>query len=182
MASGEPPLEFDVDEIDRKTKEFEDRFAALTMLDPGNKVGVDSRGNLYAEFFRQPQMMAIIRRLTGQRREDINNYMLTNFGDYEQFLLFVANARESMGDLDRFQGIIMRHKMLCLGMVSGLTNLKTSYPDYQPIIETCDKFIDKFNIFRGRSHLLLSGARTEGTGDQGTAAAANPGDMNAESR
>lgn len=180
MTSGTTPLEFDVDEIDRKTDEFEEKFAALTMLDPGNKVGVDSRGNLYAEYFRQPQVMAVVRRLTGQKREDINAYLVAGFEDYEQFLLFVANARGSMADQDKFQGIVTQHKGLCLGLVSGLTNLKTSYPDYQPILDTCDRFIDRFNLFRGRSHLLLFDSQAGETSDQ--TAAASPGDIKAESR
>ncbi len=156
MADNENTMNFDITEIKTKTNEFEAKFGALTRLDPGNKVGIDGNDNLYAEYFTQPYVMAVIRKITRQKREDINSYLVANFEDYEQFLIFVANAYET-ADEDckaNMSGIITDHKMLCVGLVSGLTNLRASYPDYEPIKETCTKYIDKFNLFRGKSNNL----------------------------
>ena len=157
MTDGEPKINFDIEDIKVKTGEFETKFAALTTLDPGNKVGVDSNNNLYAEFFTQPFIMAVIRKITRQKREDINSYLVEAFNDYENFLLFVINAYESSDEDSRInmRNIITTHKMLCVGLVSGLTNLKLSYLDYEPIKTTCTKYIDKFNLFRGKSNNLV---------------------------
>jgi hypothetical protein len=92
MINDEKTLNFDMDDIKNRTKEFEAKFAALTILDPGNKVGIDSNNNLYAEYFQQPLLIAVIRRITGQKREDINKYLNANFLDYEFFLLFIING------------------------------------------------------------------------------------------
>ncbi len=156
MINDEKKLKFDIDDIKAKTGEFERKFTALTMLSSGNKVGIDSDDNLYAEYFTQPYLMAIIRKLTRQKREDINTYLEKNLDEYEQFLLFVINAYENKGKDNKqvFSVIITTHKMLCVGLVSGLTNLKASYPDYQPIIDTCTKYIEKFNLFRAKSNNL----------------------------
>ena len=156
MAEIENEINFDIVDIKTKTNEFEAKFGALTTLDPGNKVGIDNNDNLYAEYFTQPYVMAVIRKLTRQKREDINSYLNTNFEDYEQFLLFVINAYET-GNNDHkgnMTNIITDHKILCVGLVSGLTNLRASYPDYEPIKTTCTKYIDKFNLFRGKSNNL----------------------------
>ena len=155
--SKENELCFDINDISEKTTEFENKFLALTMIGTNNKVGVDSNGNLYAEYFTQPYIMAVIRKITGQKREDINEYLNTNFNEYESFLLFVINAYESSEHLDKqkLNNIINTHKIICVGLVSGLTNLKTSYPDYLPILETCNTYIDKFNLFRTKSNNLI---------------------------
>ena len=154
MISDENNLNFDIDDIKSKTSEFERKFTALTMLGVGNKVGIDSDDNLYAEYFTQPYLMAVIRKITRQKREDINAYLNKHFDEYEKFLLFVINAYESNNKKNReaFSNVITIHKMLCVGLVSGLTNLRASYPDYEPMIETCTKYIDKFNLFRGKSN------------------------------
>ena len=156
MAEDEDRINFDMEDIKLKTSEFEIKFAALTTLDPGNKVGIDSNNNLYAEFFTHPLVMAVIRKITRQKREDINNFLVVAFDEYETFLLFVINAYESSDECCRgnMKNIMTTHKMLCVGLVSGLTNLKSSYPDYEPIKATCEKYIDKFNLFRGKSNNL----------------------------
>ena len=156
MADDEQKVNFDIEDIKVKTSEFETKFNALTSLDPGNKVGVDTNNNLYAEYFTQPFVMAIIRKITRQKREDINNYLIEAFNEYEIFLVFVINAYESSDEEGKknMNNIITTHKMLCVGLVTGLTNLRVSYPDYEPIKSTCTKYIDKFNLFRGKSNNL----------------------------
>ena len=156
MVENENKVNFDIADIKIKTNEFEAKFGALTTLDPGNKVGIDNNNNLYAEFFMNPYIMAVIRKVTRQKREDINAYLIANFEDYEQLLLFIINAYET-GNSDHkgnMSSIITSHKMLCVGLVSGLTNLRASYPDYEPIKTTCTKYIDKFNLFRVKSNNL----------------------------
>ena len=156
MANDENKINFDIEDIKIKTSEFETKFNALTTLDPGNKVGIDSNNNLYAEFFTQPFIMAVIRKITRQKREDINDFLVEAFDEYETFLIFVINAYESSDEDGKgnMRNIITTHKMLCIGIVSGLTNLRVSYPDYEPIKSTCTKYIDKFNLFRGKSNNL----------------------------
>lgn len=154
MADSESNINFDIAEIKTKTQDFETKFYALTTLDPGNKVGIDRNDNLYAEFFTQPYIMAVVRKITQQKREDINAYLIANFEEYEQFLLFIINAYESSDDESKgnISNIMIDHKMLCVGLVSGLTNLRASYPDYEPLRATCTTYIDKFNLFRGKSN------------------------------
>ena len=156
MADDEQKVNFDIEDIKVKTSEFETKFNALTSLDPGNKVGIDTNNNLYAEYFTQPFVMAIIRKITRQKREDINNFLIEAFNEYETFLIFVINAYESSDEEGKknMNNIITTHKMLCVGLVTGLTNLRVSYPDYEPIKSTCTKYIDKFNLFRGKSNNL----------------------------
>ena len=67
MTDSKNKINFDIIEIQNKTKEFETKFNALTTLDPGNKVGIDRNGNLYAEYFTQPYVMAVIRKVTQQK-------------------------------------------------------------------------------------------------------------------
>jgi len=180
MINDEKTLNFDMDDIKNRTKEFETKFAALTILDPGNKVGIDSNNNLYAEYFQQPLLIAVIRRITGQKREDINEYLNTNFLDYEFFLLFIINAFESckLNNKSSFDLILVSHKIICVGLVSGLISLKKAYPDYQPILDTCDKYIDKFNLFRGKSVNLTLPFNEESY----SADAVKPGVMKSESK
>lgn len=149
-------IRFDTKDIETKTAEFETRFKALANLSSGNKVGIDDEGNLYAEFFTNPYVMAVIRKITGQKRENINAFLIQHLGDYEEFLLFVINAYETGDQAQKgnMTSTITTHKMLCLGLVTGLKNLKNSYPDYEPINETCTKYMDKFNLFKGKSNSL----------------------------
>lgn len=148
---------FDINDIKNKTLEFETKFNALTTLTPGNKIGINLDDNLYAEYITQPYIMAIIRKITGQKRIDINCYLLAKFEDYENLLLYLINAFEyysCSGNHDtyiNFDAIFLSHKILCLGLVSGLANLKLVYHDYPPILDTCDKYSVKFNLFRGKN-------------------------------
>ena len=144
------PMNFDIDDIKEQTAVFENKFSALTTLQPGNKVGISFNNNLYAEIFTQPYVMAAIRKVMGQRRVDVNNFLISEFMDYNNLLLFVINAFENDRENRQLKDIIVSHKMLCIGLVIGLTNLKVAYPDYQPILNTCDKYIGEFNLFKSK--------------------------------
>jgi len=143
-------IDFDIEDIKEQTAMFEYKFAALTTLQPGNKVGISINNNLYAEYFTNPYIMAALRKVTRQRRGDINDFLVSEFMDYKNLLLFVINAFENDRDNRQLKHIITTHKMLCVGLVIGLTNLKVAYPDYKPILDTCDKHIEEFNLFRSK--------------------------------
>lgn len=147
---------FDINDINIKTNEFDVKFKALTNLSPGNKIGIDKNNNLYAEYIQQPYIMAIVRKITGQKRQEINTYLNVNLQGYELLLLYLINAYENDTIQDessiKFNSIFLTHKILCIGIVNGLTNLKLAYPDYKDILDTCDTYIVKLNLFRTKSN------------------------------
>ena len=138
---------YDLPELFKTRNIYRTKFSALARVERNNKVGIDAENNLYVEFFHNGHIQAWIRSFKGQSRIHVTNYIKTEFIEYSKFLLYLIFLKETYSTDSIIQNIIDAEISFVNDIIPGISNLKTSYPEYNPIITVCDDNIKRLEEF-----------------------------------
>ena len=135
---------YNKDELINESTRFINQFTALTKLTPKNKLGVSNSNELFIDFLENGHIQAWLRKITGQSRIVINNYLEKELYDYYLFLLYLKHLKDLTNSDDIINGIIETHIAFLANMNKGLEILSDIYPDYPKLISTCSLYKTRF--------------------------------------
>jgi len=129
-------LTYNITEIQALSNTYENKLKLLGSLEPDNKIGILD-DIIYVETVTNKFIQGWLRKLKGQKREDINKYLNDKFTEYNLFLLMLSSLKNSDKDKDSLDAIIYDNIRLVISYIRGLNNLKEVYPDFVEIQNTC---------------------------------------------
>ena len=119
-------LTYNITEIQALSNTYENKLKLLGSLEPDNKIGILD-DIIYVETVTNKFIQGWLRKLKGQKREDINKYLNDKFTEYNLFLLMLSSLKNSDKDKDSLDAIIYDNIRLVISYIRGLNNLKEVY-------------------------------------------------------
>ena len=175
MSLSSEGIEYDFKDIKKHSDEFIEKFAELKNVKQGNKISIWSNkiyldGSIFGTQW-------LIRKISGQGRNTVKEYLNKEFSDYVNLLRMIIAAEGTIRyDDERYKNLleIMKdNKNFIESILSGLTNTKEIYKSDEElnmttiidnIISNLDSYINQFNkiklLYDNRHVSIMSQARS----------------------
>jgi len=142
-----PNVKFDIEDLNNNSDSFITKFKAITILKENEKLTIHNK-NLYID--ERYYLQGLLRWLSGQGRDKINDFLIREFDDYCKFIdmLSMVNTHEiSFKDteVNKIKTLLELHKENIRIYMKGLGILKVTYKDTLKLEETLTKIIDNLN-------------------------------------
>ena len=159
MSLSSEGMEYDVADIKKHSDEFIQKFDELKNLKEGNKISIWSdKIYLDGSFYGTQWFM---RKLSGQGRNTVKEFLEKNFADYVQLLEMMTAAEKTIRYIDsRYKellDIMNDNKTFIISIKQGLENTKNMYKDdielgmsdiITNIISNLDSYITNYDNLR----------------------------------
>ena len=175
MSLSSEGIEYDVSDIKKHSDEFIQKFDELKNLKPSNKISIWSNkiyldGSVYGTQW-------ILRKMTGQGRETVKEFLKKNFTDYTKLLQMMIAAEGTIGYKDEIYinllKIMIDNKNFIMLIKPGLINTKELYKSDESIdmssvidniISNLDSYINQFDkvklLYDNRNVSIIEQARS----------------------
>ena len=144
--SGDETIEsYNEEEVQRDSDGFTLRLLALTHLTPNHKLGVTSSNVLFIETLENGHLQAWWRKMCGQSRVVVCNFLKKELYDYYLFLLFLKQLLEVCPGDSVVEGMCQTHSGFLPNVVQGLCVLSDTYPEYAELLSCCTLYKTRFS-------------------------------------
>ena len=175
MSLSSEGMEYDVGDIKKHSDEFKSKFSVLENISESSKISIWSNkicldGSIYGTQW-------FVRKITGQGRNTVKEYLNKEFSDYVKLLRMMIAAEGTIRYSDeRYKellGVMNENKELIELIKPGLINTKNMYNEdstlmlsdiIDNIISNLDSYINQFNkvklLYDNRSVSIIEQARS----------------------